>query len=101
MICNKVVINIKNKSFFSQIILIVIIAVICLIVTIGFALLLGSIDTTVFDFKNLNFANMIPVLIIGGIISCIVVGIAIMFLSKNVFASVKNYFEEENKKENK
>ncbi len=91
----------KNKSFFSQIILIVIIALVCFMITVGLALLMGSVDANVFNFKDLNFANMIPVLIIGGFISCVIIGISVMLLSKTVFLKVKNYFEEENKKEQK
>lgn len=87
----------KNKSTFSQIILLVVILVICVIVTLGLALLAGSYNETIFDFANLNFANMIPILIIGGFISCVAVGIAVIFMSRSVFLKVKDYFAEKTK----
>lgn len=84
----------KNKSFFSQIMLLVILSVICVILTVGIALFVGSYNTTLFDFKNLNFANMIPVLILGGFISCVVVGITVLFVARSVFLKVKDYLSD-------
>lgn len=60
----------KNKSLFTQIVSLIILAVICLLLTITVAFLAGSLNVELFDFKNLNFSNMIPVLIIGGFIYC-------------------------------
>lgn len=87
----------KNKSFFSQIVLLIILFVICVILTVGIALLAGSYNTTLFDFENLNFSNMIPVLILGGFISCVVVGISVIFVSRSIFYKVKNYLSEDYK----
>ena len=86
----------KNKSFFSQIILLVILSVVCVILTVGIALFVGSCNTTLFDFQNLNFANMIPVLILGGFISCVVVGITVLFVARSVFLKVKDYLSNNN-----
>ena len=86
--------SLKNKSFFSQIILLVILSVICVILTVGIALLAGSYNTTLLDFENLNFANMIPALIIGGFISCVVVGITVLFVTRTVFLKVKDYLSD-------
>ena len=83
--------KLKNKSFFSQIILLVILSVICVVLTVSIALFVGSYNTTLFDFGNLNFANMIPVLILGGFISCVVVGITVLFVARSVFLKVKDY----------
>ena len=83
--------NLKSKSFFSQIILLIILSVICVTLTVGIALLVGSSNTTLFDFENLNFSNMIPVLIIGGFISCVVVGITVLFVARSIFYKLKNY----------
>lgn len=58
------------------------------------AFLLGSINTDVFDFSNLNFSNMLPIILVGGFISCVVVGILIIFLAKDIFVNVKDYFFE-------
>ncbi len=84
----------KNKSFFSQIMLLVILSVICVVLTVGIALLVGSSNTTLFDFKNLNFSNMIPTLIIGGFVSCVVVGITVLFVARSVFLKVKDYLSD-------
>lgn len=83
--------KLKNRSFFSQIMLLVILSVICIILTVGIALFVGSYNTTLFDFENLNFANMIPVLIFGGFVSCVVVGITVLFVARSIFLKVKDY----------
>lgn len=76
--------------------LLVILSLVCVILTVGIALFVGSCNTTLFDFQNLNFANMIPVLILGGFISCVVVGITVLFVARSVFLKVKDYFSETN-----
>ena len=88
--------DLKNRSFFSQIMLLIILSVVCVIVTVGVALFVGSYNTTLFDFENLNFANMIPVLIFGGFISCVVVGITVLFVARAVFLKVKDYLSDNN-----
>ena len=87
----------KNKSLFTQTILVILLAVICLFSTVGIAFLAGSLNAEIFDFKNLNFSNMIPVLLIGGFISCFIVGICILFVGRSAFIKVKDYFNENNK----
>lgn len=77
--------------------LLVILSIICIVLTVGIALLVGSSDTTLLDFESLNFTNMIPVLILGSFISCIVVGITVLFVARSIFYKVKNYLLEENK----
>ncbi len=86
----------KNKSVFSQIIILIIISLVCIILTLAIAFLVGSAKTDIIDFSNLNLSNMIPVLIIGGFISCVIVGIIVLFLAKTVFFKVKDYFHEKN-----
>ena len=76
--------------------LLIILSLVCVILTDGIALFVGSCNTTLFDFQNLNFANMIPVLILGGFISCVVVGITVLFVARSVFLKVKDYFSETN-----
>lgn len=90
----------KNKSVFSQIMLLIIIALICVILTVVIALFAGSVDTTLFDFENLNFSNMWPVILLGGFISCVVIGIAVLFISRSIFFKAKNYFTKTNENEN-
>ena len=58
---------------------------------------MGSLDKDIFDFKNLNFSNMIPILIIGGFISCVFVGICFLFVARTAFFKVKDYLEENEK----
>lgn len=89
-------INLKKKSFFSQIMLLIILSVICVSLTAGIALFAGSFSTTLFDFKNLNFSNMVPVLILGGFISCVVVGITALFIARSVFLKIKDYLSDDN-----
>ena len=86
----------KEKSLFSKIILLIVLAVICLLITVSIALLFGAIDSTLIDFKNLNFANMIPVLLIGVFLSCVIVGLAVMFVARTAFFKVKDYLKENN-----
>ena len=88
--------NLKNKSFFLQIMLLIILSVICIILTVGIALLAGSYNTTFFNFETLNFSNMIPVLIIGGFISCVIIGITVLFIARSVFSKLKDYLSENN-----
>lgn len=84
----------KKKSTFSQVILVIIVAVLCVVATVTVALLAGSADTTLFDLRNLNIANMLPVLLIGGFITCVIVGIAVLCVSRTVFFKVKDYLKD-------
>ena len=91
----------KKKSIFGGILMLILIGLICVLLTVTIALLVGSTEVEIFDFSNLNFSNMIPVLIIGGMISCFVVGIAFLFLGRTIFFKAKDYFFEKDKKEDK
>lgn len=82
----------SKKSIFSKIIIIIVVALICLVLTLSMAFLVGSVNVDIFDFSNLNFSNMLPIIVIGGFISCIIIGILIIFLAKDVFIKLKNYF---------
>lgn len=84
----------SKKPIFAKIIIILAVALICLVLTLSLAFLFGSINTEVFDFSNLNLSNMLPVITIGGFISCVIVGFLIIFLAKDVFVKVKDYFFE-------
>ncbi len=87
----------SKKAIFPKVIIIMVVALICLAITLSLAFLLGAVDTDVFDFSNLNFSNMLPVIIIGGFVSCVVVGFLVIFLAKDVFIKAKNYFFETDK----
>lgn len=84
----------KKRSIFSGILLLILIALVCVVLTISIALLAGATEVDLFDFRNLNFSNMIPILIVGGILSCFIIGIAVLFLGRTVFFKVKDYFFE-------
>ena len=77
--------------------LLIILSAICFVLTIGIAFSFGSADAALFDFENLNFSNMIPVLMLGGFISCVVVGITVIFIARSMFYKVKNYLSQDNK----
>ena len=84
----------KNKSTFSQVILVIIVAVLCIVATVTVALLAGSADSVLFDIRNLNIANMLPVLLIGGFLTCVIVGIAVLCVSRTIFFKVKDVLKE-------
>jgi len=87
----------SKKPIFTKVIIVIVVALICLILTVALSLLFGSVDAQIFDFSNLNYSNMLPVIIIGGFISCVVVGMLVVFLAKDVFVKVKDYlFETKN-----
>ncbi len=87
----------KNKSLFTKVILLIILGIVCIITTVGIALLAGAVNTTLFDFRNLNFANMIPVLLIGIFLSCAIVGIAVLFVGKSAFLQARDYINNKYK----
>ena len=88
----------KNKSLFSQIIFVVLLAAVCLIATVGVSLLAGTSDTDILEFTELNFSNVILVLFIGGFISCVAIGIGILLVTRTAWLKAKDYFNENNKK---
>ena len=84
----------KNKTLFYRIISLIIVAIVCLLLTITVAVLAGSLNVELFDFSNLNFSNMLPVLIIGAFISCVIVGICFLFVARTAFFKAKSFLEE-------
>ena len=91
----------KDKSLFVRFISLIILAVICLLLTVAIALLAGSVNVELFDFENLNFSNMLPVLLIGGFISCVIVGICFLFIARTAFFKAKDYLENNESKDKK
>ena len=84
----------NNKPIFTKIMIVIVIAIICLVMTLSLAFLLGSVNANIFDFSDLNFSNMLPVILIGGFISCIIVGILVIVLAKDIFVKAKDYLFE-------
>ena len=85
----------KKDSLFTKIIILFIVLFVCVAFTLTAAWLIGGMDKNIFDLSNLNLYNAVPVLILGGIISCFVVGIGVLFLSRNVLIKLKKIFIEE------
>lgn len=88
----------KNTSLFMQLLLLITLMFICITLTVSVALLAGSIETSIFDFRNLNIANMIPVFIFGGLITLFTAVVVLLFTSRTLFYKIKNFFEEDNNK---
>ena len=86
----------SQKPIFTKIIIIISIALICLLATVFTAFLFGSINVDLFDFSNLNFSNMLPIIIIGGFIGCVIVGFLVIILAKDIFVKIKDNFSEKN-----
>ena len=85
-----------NKNpIFTKVLITIFVAIACLVVTLLVAFMFGSVNADLFDFSNLNFSNVLPVIIVGGFISCIIVGILVIFLAKDIFIKLKNYVETE------
>ena len=69
-------------------------SLICFTITIALTLFAGSYDGALFSFENLNIANMIPVLLLSGFVSCVVIGITLLFIFRAAFIKLKDYFLE-------
>lgn len=87
----------KKKSVFFQLVLLIIIIVCGILLTVTATLFAGSDSRMLFDFKDFNIANAIPVLILGIFITCVVAGIVVLFISRAAFYKVKEYLKETNK----
>ena len=74
--------------------LLVIVVFVCIVLTISIALFVGSSDMILFDFRDFNFANALPIFIIGGFISCTIVVITLLFLLWAIYLKVKDYFSK-------
>ena len=88
----------KKKTIFGGILLLIILSLACISITVLLAFFAGSVEADLFNFKNLNWSNMIPIFLVGGMLSCFVVGIAVLFVSRTVFFKVKDYITEINEK---
>lgn len=84
----------KNWSVFARIMFIIAIALFCLVLTVAVALLLGKVEFNIFDISELNLLNVLPAILIGGFVSCIVVGVLVIVLSKDIFIKVKKFLFE-------
>ena len=91
----------KNKSAFLQVILLIALIFVCIATILIVALLAGSIEKPLLDFENLNFDNMIPIFIFGGLFTGFAVTIALLFTSRTLFYKVKEYIEADNNDNNK
>lgn len=87
----------KNNSLFLQIILLVVLTFVCITTTFTVAFLAGSVETSIFDFKSLNISNMIPVFILGGLITVFTILITLLFTSRTLFYKIRDFIESNNK----
>ncbi len=86
----------SKKSLFTKAILLIALVLFCIVTTVVLALIFGSMDRIIFDFRDLNFANVLPILIIGGFFTCVTVGLAVLFFSRAAFLKVKDFLKENN-----
>jgi len=86
----------KKNSLFSKILLLIVISMLCIILTVTFALLAGSSDKILFDLSKLNLYNAIPILIVGFFVSCCIVSIAMIFILRTIILKIKDYLNEKN-----
>lgn len=87
----------KKNSTFAVILTVVIVVLVGIVLTVFAAFMAGSVDVQLFDFENLNLANFIPALIIGGFLTTVTVGFVILFASKRIFMKIRDYFLEDKK----
>ena len=87
----------KKRSVFTQLILLIFVAVACVVATLLLAFWAGSHSGDLMNWENLNWGNVIPVLLIGGFICCIIVGIIVLFIARNIFQKTKDYLADTNK----
>ena len=85
----------KKKSTFAMILAVMIVALVGIVLTVFAAFMAGSVDMQLFDFENLNWANFIPVIIIGIFLTGITVCFVILFASKSIFMKIRDYFLED------
>ena len=90
----------KKENLWTKMIILVLVVFFCLFMTLALAFLAGSIEESLFDFKNLNFGNMIPVLIIGGLMSCMILSICFLLFSKSFSHKIREFLSKDNDKEN-
>ncbi|MBR5569588.1 MAG: hypothetical protein IKW10_01690 [Oscillospiraceae bacterium] len=86
-----------KKSVFSQLILLIVVALLCVAVTVVLALWAGSAEKDFLNLQNFNWSNAIPVILVGGFVCCVVVGIVVLFVTRNVFHKTMDYLSEINK----
>ena len=87
----------KNKSPFAQTIILVVIIFSGAILTLFGALLFGSIQEPLFDFRNLNFSNMIPVFVFGSLLTGFATAISLVFTSRTLLSKLKEFLDNNDK----
>ena len=86
----------KNRSLFKLVVIVVLVAVICFVVTLLAALVAGALDAELLNFENLNLSNVLVVLLIGGFISSAVIGLSFLFLTRTAYNKFREYLNENN-----
>lgn len=82
----------KNKSIFPKVVLLFLLAVVCVALTVGVALFAGSLGGEMISLKDLNLSNVIITFVIGMFISFAIIITAMLFLARNIFYNLKEYY---------
>ncbi len=92
----------KKENLWTKMIVLVLVIFFCLFMTLALAFLAGSVEEPLFDFGNLNFSNMIPVLIIGGLMSCMILSVCFLLFSKSFSGKIREFLaKDSDNKDNK
>ena len=86
-----------KKSIFSQLLIAIIVALICIVLTVIIALTVGNTNADLFDLSGLNWSNVIPIILIGLFITGGIVGVILLITAKDIFVKAKEYMEQAKK----
>ena len=88
-----------KNPIFSKLLIAIIVALVCIALTISIALMVGNTSTDLIDFSELNWSNVIPIILLGMFITGGIVGVILLIAAKDVFAKAKEYIDQSNKKD--
>ena len=87
-----------NRSpIFSRLIMLLIVGFLCIGLTVALAIWAGTCGDILPDPEALNWGNILLVGIIGGLLCCLIIGIMLLFLGKNLIAGIKDYLSKTDK----
>ena len=86
-----------KNPIFSKLLIAIIVALICIALTVSIALMVGNTSTDLIDFSELNWSNVITIIILGMFITGGIVGVILLIAVKDVFVKAKKYIDQSNK----
>ena len=86
-----------KNPIFSKLLIAIVVALICIALTVSIALMVGNTSTDLIDFSELNWSNVIPIIILGMFITGGIVGVILLIAVKDVFVKAKEYIDQSNK----